>query len=210
MRNKFGWNLDPNPKISHFDWSLFLPFWSLFLPFWSLFLPFCILKMSPAKWRPFCSGLSVFFWSWNQNILGKLGQCHGCWYPSSLCHQVISSQWYWLPGMLKGLRPVLEGFVVTMHEGTCETGSQILRLISQGIWRTVHTSPSALWQQTPPEPHFSGANELNQLFLLCSLFRLQYEARNKKKEQKEVTHIESMKTSNGAEYSPTEPEKQEA
>ena len=24
-----------------------------------------------------------------------------------------------------GLRPVLEGFVVTMHEGACETGSQI-------------------------------------------------------------------------------------
>ena len=24
-----------------------------------------------------------------------------------------------------GLRPALEGFVVTMHEGACETGSQI-------------------------------------------------------------------------------------
>ena len=29
--------------------------------------------------------------------------------------------------MIKGLRPVLEGFVVPMHEGACETGSQILR-----------------------------------------------------------------------------------
>ena len=28
---------------------------------------------------------------------------------------------------IKGLRPVLEGFVVTMHEGECETGSQIPR-----------------------------------------------------------------------------------
>ena len=28
---------------------------------------------------------------------------------------------------LKGLRPVLEGFVVPMHEGACETGSQIPR-----------------------------------------------------------------------------------
>ena len=27
----------------------------------------------------------------------------------------------------KGLRPVLEGFVVPMHEGACETGSQIPR-----------------------------------------------------------------------------------
>ena len=29
--------------------------------------------------------------------------------------------------MIKGLRPVLEGFVVPMHEGACETGSQIPR-----------------------------------------------------------------------------------
>ena len=29
--------------------------------------------------------------------------------------------------LLKGLRPVLEGFVVPMHEGACETGSQIPR-----------------------------------------------------------------------------------
>ena len=28
---------------------------------------------------------------------------------------------------IKGLRPVLEGFVVTMHEGACEPGSQIPR-----------------------------------------------------------------------------------
>ena len=28
---------------------------------------------------------------------------------------------------LKGLRPVLEGFVVPMHKGACETGSQIPR-----------------------------------------------------------------------------------
>ena len=29
--------------------------------------------------------------------------------------------------IIKGLRPVLEGFVVPMHEGACETGSQIPR-----------------------------------------------------------------------------------
>ena len=28
-------------------------------------------------------------------------------------------------GLVVGLRPALEGFVVTMHEGACETGSQI-------------------------------------------------------------------------------------
>ena len=27
--------------------------------------------------------------------------------------------------VIVGLRPALEGFVVTMHEGACETGSQI-------------------------------------------------------------------------------------
>ena len=27
--------------------------------------------------------------------------------------------------LIVGLRPALEGFVVTMHEGACETGSQI-------------------------------------------------------------------------------------
>ena len=48
----------------------------------------------------------------------------------------------------KGLRPVLEGFVVPMHEGACETGSEIPRALARGIWRTVRTSPSALGQQT--------------------------------------------------------------
>ena len=52
-------------------------------------------------------------------------------------------------GMLKGSRPLLEGFVVTMHEGAWETGSQIPSLSGRGIWCTVLTSPGALWQQTP-------------------------------------------------------------
>ena len=45
----------------------------------------------------------------------------------------------WLT-LVKGLRPVLEGFVVTMHEGACETGSQIPRALARGIWRTVRTN----------------------------------------------------------------------
>ena len=56
---------------------------------------------------------------------------------------------------LKGLRPALEGVVVTMHEGACETRSQILRLISRGIWPTCRTSSSALWQQTPTDWSYS-------------------------------------------------------
>ena len=35
--------------------------------------------------------------------------------------------------MFKGLRPVLEGFVVTMYEGACETGSQIPRAEPEGF-----------------------------------------------------------------------------
>ena len=35
--------------------------------------------------------------------------------------------------IIKGLRPVLEGFVVTMHEGACETGSQIPRALARGV-----------------------------------------------------------------------------
>ena len=53
--------------------------------------------------------------------------------------------------VFKGLRPVLEGFVVPMHEGACETGSHIPRALARGIWLTVRTSPSALGQQTPTD-----------------------------------------------------------
>ena len=53
--------------------------------------------------------------------------------------------------VFRGLRPVLEGFVVPMHEGACKTGSQIPRTLARGIWRTVRTSPSALGQQTPTD-----------------------------------------------------------
>ena len=51
---------------------------------------------------------------------------------------------------LKGLRPVLEGFVVPMHEGAGETG-QMTSPLGWGIWRTVRTSPIAMGQQTPTD-----------------------------------------------------------
>ena len=47
--------------------------------------------------------------------------------------------------VFKGLRPVREGVVVTMHEGMCKTGSQILRLRDLMY---CCTSLSAFWQQT--------------------------------------------------------------
>ena len=35
--------------------------------------------------------------------------------------------------LVKGLRPVLEGFVAPMQEGACETGSHIPRALARGI-----------------------------------------------------------------------------
>ena len=46
--------------------------------------------------------------------------------------------------MIKGLRPILEGSVVTMHKDVCETGPMPKPL---GIGRTVRISPGAVWQQ---------------------------------------------------------------
>ena len=46
-----------------------------------------------------------------------------------------------------GIMTVSGGFVVTMHELACETGSQIPRLLGRGIGSTVRTSPSVLWKQ---------------------------------------------------------------
>ena len=56
--------------------------------------------------------------------------------------------------MLKGLRPV-PGFVIPMHGGACETGSQIPRSLARGIWCTVRTNLSALGQQTPTDDIFN-------------------------------------------------------
>ena len=41
--------------------------------------------------------------------------------------KTINSSHFKTQLLIKGLRPVLEGFVVPMHEGACETGSQIPR-----------------------------------------------------------------------------------
>ena len=43
----------------------------------------------------------------------------------------------------------------TMHEGDCKRGSQIPRPLRRGIWRTVRTSPCALWPQTPTNRLFT-------------------------------------------------------
>ena len=51
--------------------------------------------------------------------------------------------------VVKGLRPVLEGFVVTMHEGACETGSQIPRALALGIWRNCSHKPECIVTTNP-------------------------------------------------------------
>ena len=55
---------------------------------------------------------------------GVLGVGVGWWWWVCVCVGVC----VWRGGgglWFKGLRPVLEGFVVPMHQGVCETGSQI-------------------------------------------------------------------------------------
>ena len=56
---------------------------------------------------------------------------------------IYSGEYYPPKGiMFKGIRPVLEGFVVTMHEGACETGSQILTYCSHKPECIVTTNPN--------------------------------------------------------------------
>ena len=78
--------------------------------------------------------------------------------------------------LLKGLRPVLKGFVVTMHEGEFKTGSQIPRPIGWGIWRTFCTNPSALWQKTDRSVLITNIKWHFQFHLVnVSILHLKYE-----------------------------------
>ena len=50
------------------------------------------LKISSAKWRLFCLGLNVLtLLALGRNIPVEQSQYQGCWWPGSLCRQVISS-----------------------------------------------------------------------------------------------------------------------
>ena len=65
------------------------------------------------------------------------------------------------------------GFLVPMHEGACETGSQIPRALARGIWRTVRTSrstsPAAAVHLVPfwILIKFGGGFTLRKLWLGC-------------------------------------------
>ena len=54
----------------------------------------------------------------------------------------------WVGDLFKGVRPVLQGFVVTMHDGACKTGSQNLRPLGSGIWHTV----CGIWRTVRTRP----------------------------------------------------------
>ena len=71
--------------------------------------------------------------------------------------------------LLKWLRPVLDGFDVTMHKDVYETGSQIPRPLGREIWCTVRTSLSALWlpRQINGQVRLGGAVRNN---FLCVQF----------------------------------------
>ena len=92
-------------------------------------LPYFFQKCSPRK-RIHCTGT-------NNNALNISQQ------KPSFTSKVWCLCWQW---MFRGLRPVLEGFVVTMHEGICEQEVQSQGL---GFGHIVCVSPSALWQQNP-------------------------------------------------------------
>ena len=51
--------------------------------------------------------------------------------------------------LFKGLRPVLEGFVATMHGGACETGSQIPRPLGRGILMYSSHKPEGIVTTNP-------------------------------------------------------------
>ena len=96
-------------------------------------------------WDLWILGSRGFFWVQLQSSFSKLiVTCRLC-----IIYVKKGNSMYRI--WFKGLRPVLEGFVVPMHEGVCETGSQIPRALARGIWRTVRTSPSALGHQTPTD-----------------------------------------------------------
>ena len=50
---------------------------------------------------------------------------------------------------IKGLRPVLEGFVVPMNEGAREAGSQIPRANALGIWLPASHKPECIGTTNP-------------------------------------------------------------
>ena len=110
-----------------------------------------------------CNALWDFLWSQVEDIMinsslfllyveGGTSWHTKCLY-CRLTHQgerdqvtMATDRWpcWFAVGWIKGLRPVLWGFVVTMHECACETGSPTLRLLGWGIVCTICISSSAL------------------------------------------------------------------
>ena len=69
------------------------------------------------------------------------------------------------PALKVRIRPVQEGFIVAMHEGACETGSQILSPIGRRIWCTIRTKPRV---HCDNKPRPIGLNDDHNMILSIS------------------------------------------
>ena len=61
------------------------------------------------------------------------------------------TMWNWNCHVKIVIKTDLSGFV-TMHSGLCEQYVKSLGLLASGFDFLFRMRPSALWQQTPPEP----------------------------------------------------------
>ena len=107
---------------------------------WSLYT-----NGSQIKWNVRSTRVHGIFSPFNKSKYGRKGLSLGgnevrsgigYWSSSMAFFQQFPGLWIWFSEykwgsnsstqhLIVGLRPALEGFVVTMHEGACETGSQI-------------------------------------------------------------------------------------
>ena len=95
------------------------------VPFdFNLFLYIFLIRGGGCHWQGTASG--------PKSHIGRSKKSH--WQGRKSHTRAKMSHW---SVIIEGLRPALEGFVVTMQEGACETGSQILRVRGRGISRTV-------------------------------------------------------------------------
>ena len=92
--------------LCHWNWFL------LSLLIFILFLYFFLICGGGCHWQGTASGPQKSYWQVQKVTLAG---------PKSHTRSKMS---HWSV-IIVGLRPALEGFVVTMHEGACETGSQI-------------------------------------------------------------------------------------
>ena len=116
-----------------------------------------------------CHSLKWSIWGWNWNILGKLGQYHGCWCPGSLCHHVTRNH-----GIIK------DKLVLLFHEAGFQLfasfhfGFAFRMGVNPGSWWACHTtqilnSQSQFWPSPSHDFRFSEAHSRIWLIQRCWL-----------------------------------------